>query len=64
MIAFACYGDSVSTIAATMGISQHTVHTYRTRLYRKLRVGSFCQALAVFFGAYADSMKARDRGSE
>jgi DNA-binding CsgD family transcriptional regulator len=52
MIRQACYDDNVAVMAKRMGLSQHTIHTYRERLYRKLGVRSFCQVVAVAFGAY------------
>ena len=40
MVHQANYDESVSAIAERLGVSPHTVHTYRERLYRKLRSGS------------------------
>ena len=45
--------DDEAAIADRLGVSRHTVHTYLERLYRKLRVGTRCQALAAVFVAYA-----------
>ena len=47
-----CYDESLNAIAYTLGLSTHTVHTYRSRLYRKLGVRSFAQALSIAFTAY------------
>jgi DNA-binding CsgD family transcriptional regulator len=53
MVRQANYDESVAAIAAALHVSPNTVHTYRERLYRKLGVDSFCQVIAVLFGAYA-----------
>jgi len=42
------------TIAATLAISPHTVHTYLERLYRKLGVTSRCQVVARMFQEYVE----------
>jgi DNA-binding CsgD family transcriptional regulator len=52
MLRHANYDDSVSSLATKLGISPHTVRTYRDRLYRKLGVCSLCQAIAVLFATY------------
>jgi len=49
MVRQACYDENVAVMAECMGLSAHTVHTYRERLYRKLGVRSLCQVVAVAF---------------
>jgi DNA-binding CsgD family transcriptional regulator len=44
--------QKVSAIAAQLALSPHTVHTYRERLYRKLRVTSALELVAVLFSAH------------
>ena len=44
--------NSVGVMASRLGLSPHTVHTYRERLYRKLGVDSFCQVMSVVFATY------------
>ena len=39
-------------IGRQLGISQHTVHTYTERLYRKLKVQSRVQLIVDVFGVY------------
>ena len=42
------FNDDEETIAITLGISKHTVHTHISRLYQKLGVRTHCQlALAL-----------------
>lgn len=43
-------------IAESLGISRHTVHTHLARLYRKLGVGSRCEALVRIFGEHLASL--------
>jgi DNA-binding NarL/FixJ family response regulator len=45
-------GASEIQIAAELGISTHTVHTYTDRLYRRLGVRSRCAVVARVFEAY------------
>ena len=52
MVRSAFYDECVDHIACSLGISQHTVHSYRERLYRKLGVNSFCQVFAVCFATH------------
>lgn len=59
IIRLAFYDETVVTIASKLKISEHTVHTYRERLFRKLNVHSFCQVISVVFAAHLDS----ERGS-
>lgn len=59
MIRLANYDENVSVIAAHLGLSPNTVHTYRERLYRKLGVSSFCQVIAVVFAAHLVVEQAR-----
>lgn len=42
----------VSAIADQLALSPHTVHTYRERLYRKLRVTSALELVAAVFSAH------------
>jgi DNA-binding CsgD family transcriptional regulator len=44
---------SEATIALTLGISRHTVHTHLDRIYQKLRVHSRCQLALRLFRTYA-----------
>lgn len=48
----AFYGETDSAIARRLQISEHTVHTYRARLFRTLHVTSTTQAIARVFLAY------------
>ena len=41
-----------SRIAATLGISVHTVHTHLERMYRKLKCNNRYQVALVFFAAF------------
>jgi len=59
MVRQANYDESVSAISERLGVSPNTVHTYRERLYRKLNVSSFCQVVAVTFGAHVALSSAR-----
>lgn len=55
--------DKMVTIAAHLGVSPHTVHTYRERLFRKLGIGGAAELVAVLFVAYIDLTKrCEDRG--
>ena len=49
LLRLALQEDRVCVMAAVLGISTNTVHTHRQRLFRKLRVTSFSQALVVVF---------------
>ena len=51
--------DKESTIAQTLDISAHTVHTHVGRLYRKLGVASRCELLVRVFAEYSDAMRSR-----
>jgi DNA-binding CsgD family transcriptional regulator len=44
--------QKVSAIAEQLALSPHTVHTYRERLYRKLRVASALELVAAVFSAH------------
>jgi DNA-binding NarL/FixJ family response regulator len=46
------YDERSRTIAETLSLSIATVHTYRERLFHKLRVASSTQAVSVAFAAY------------
>lgn len=50
--ALAMQDESVLTVAARLGISPHTVHTYRDRLFRKLAVSSSTALVVRLFRAY------------
>jgi DNA-binding CsgD family transcriptional regulator len=52
MVQIAFHDESVLIIAGRLGVSEHTVHTYRERLFRKLGVRTFCQVLSVVFAAF------------
>lgn len=45
-------GDKETTIANSLDLSPHTVHTYIERLYRKLGVASRCELLIRIFGEH------------
>lgn len=49
--------QSEAQLAANLGISTHTVHTYIDRLYRRLGVGSRCELVVRVFEAYARSAR-------
>ena len=44
--------ERTSAICARLGVSEGTVHTYRERIFRKVRVHSSTQLLAKVFAAY------------
>jgi len=46
--------ERIASISAELGISEATVHTYRERLFRKLRVSSCAQLIAVTFATYVE----------
>jgi len=46
------YDERVDSIARTLGLSKHTVRTYRDRLYRKLGIGTCAQLLALAFSVH------------
>lgn len=52
MVRVSFYDESVVEIARRLGVSSHTVHTYRERVFRKLGVHSFCQVISIVFAAY------------
>ena len=43
-----------ATMAATLSISPHTVHTHLERIYRKLHVTSRCQVVIAVFQRYVE----------
>ena len=49
--------DKMVAIAAQLGVSPHTVHSYRERLFRKLGIGGAAELVAVLFAAYIDLTK-------
>jgi DNA-binding CsgD family transcriptional regulator len=51
---------SNAEIAATLGISEHTVDTYIRRCFTKLEVSSSAQAVLQFLGGGAYGMRVRD----
>lgn len=46
--------ERIAAISNELGISEATVHTYRERLFRKLRVSSCAQLIAVTFATYVE----------
>ena len=54
---------SEAQIAAAIGLSESTVHTYMGRLYRKLNVRSRPGAIIAIFACYADSVRSLRRMS-
>jgi len=52
LVRHACHGRSVAETAQAIGISEHTIHTYRDRLYRKLGARSLSEVVAIVFAAY------------
>jgi DNA-binding CsgD family transcriptional regulator len=46
------YDEHVESIAKTLGLSKHTVRTYRDRLFRKLGVTSCVQLVVAMFALY------------
>ncbi len=66
IVAQACYDESVGVMAARLGLSPHSIHTYRQRLYRKLGVDSFCKVMSVVFATHialeAAKVTARAKG--
>jgi DNA-binding CsgD family transcriptional regulator len=48
----ACYDETVEGLAVRLGLSRHTVHTYRERIYRKLGVNSPAQVLSIVFATH------------
>lgn len=49
LVRLAFYDESVTRMAGRLGVSAHTVHTYRERVFRKLGVHSFCQVMSAVF---------------
>lgn len=56
----ALYEDDTMSMARRLALSPHTVHTYRDRLFRKLRVSSMAQAIAVVFSVHLELLIARN----
>lgn len=52
LIRHAFHGRSLAETAKEIGISEHTVHTYRGRMYRKLGVTSLSEAVAIVFASF------------
>jgi DNA-binding CsgD family transcriptional regulator len=52
ILRLAMYDESVGAIARGLGLSEHTVRTYRDRLFRKLRTHSVCQVVCVVFATH------------
>ena len=48
--------SSDESIATTIGISKHTVHTHLDRIYKKTGVHSRCQLAMLIFRAYVTRM--------
>jgi DNA-binding CsgD family transcriptional regulator len=48
----AMYDDSIVMIARRLQLSEHTVSTYRERLFKKLGAHNLCQVVSIFFAAY------------
>jgi DNA-binding CsgD family transcriptional regulator len=44
--------EKVNATACQLGLSPHTVHTYRERLFRKLGIGSSLEFVTLLFTAY------------
>lgn len=60
LIAELILNDSTEhAIAARIGISQHTVHTYLDRIYKKTGAHSRCQLAIVFFHKYVETIARR-----
>lgn len=57
-------GDKEATIAESLDLSPHTVHTYIERLYRKLGVGCRCELLIRIFGEHLALNPARAQAGE
>jgi DNA-binding CsgD family transcriptional regulator len=51
---FILEGRSENSIAAQIGISNHTVHSHLDRLYRKLHIRNRCQLIALLFETYVE----------
>lgn len=52
LIQQACYDESEEGLALRLGLSRHTVHTYKERVYRKLGVNSLTQVLSIVFATH------------
>ena len=52
--------ETEAYIAAGLGISVHTVHTYLERLYRKLSVNGRCELIVRVFAEHVDSLVPAD----
>ena len=52
--------ETEAHIAANLGISVHTVHTYLERLYRKLSVNSRCELIVRVFAEHVESLVQAD----
>ena len=48
-------GDKETTIANSLDLSPHTVHTYIERIYRKTGIRSRCELLVRIFATYIRS---------
>jgi DNA-binding CsgD family transcriptional regulator len=60
LVHHACYDETVDGLAARLGLSPHTVHTYRERVYRKLGVSSVAQVLSVVFAMHLSLLDQAD----
>lgn len=47
----------IASIARNLGLSRDTVHTYRGRLFAKLRVHSVPEAMTLVFATYLDHQR-------
>jgi DNA-binding CsgD family transcriptional regulator len=52
LIVHACAGYSIAEMSQRMGISQHTTHTYRGRLYSKLDARNLAEVVAIVFATH------------
>lgn len=59
----AFYDERSIVIAKCLGLSVNTVHTYRDRLFRKLRVRSMAQVISLAFAVFVQQRQAM-RGHE
>jgi len=50
----ALQNQKVADVAAQLGLSPHTIHTYRERLFRKLGVRSASELVVVIFAAHVE----------
>jgi DNA-binding CsgD family transcriptional regulator len=55
------YIDDETTMAQTLGISRHTVHTYIARLYQRLGVHTHCQLMVMLLTRQPDHLHDQSR---